>query len=209
MKTKKILESVINVTSLLTKEMNQEEKSKNEPRLFGEYKEKVLPKLVKKLGYKNIHEVPRLEKIVVNVGFGEAIGNPKLLDVVMDDLAIITGQRPVKRRAKRSVSNFKLRTGMPVGCKVTLRAKRMYEFYDRLVNTAIPRIRDFRGLSRDSFDGRGNYNFGVTEQAIFPEIDYDKIKTVFGMDFAIVTTAKNDEEARIFLTEFGFPFKRE
>ncbi len=189
--------------------MNQEEKSKNEPRLFREYKDKVLPKLVKKLGYKNIHEVPRLEKIVVNVGFGEAIGNPKLLDVVMDDLAIITGQRPTKRRAKRSVSNFKLRTGMPVGCKVTLRAKRMYEFYDRLVNTAIPRIRDFRGLSRDSFDGRGNYNFGVTEQAIFPEIDYDKIKTVFGMDFAIVTTAKNDEEARIFLTEFGFPFKRE
>lgn len=179
------------------------------PRLLTEYKTRIIPELMNKLGYKNINEVPRLEKIVVNVGFGEAIGNSKLLDAVLDDLAIITGQRAVRRRARRSVSNFKLRAGTPIGCMVTMRGKRMYEFFDRLVNTAIPRIRDFRGLSPDSFDGRGNYNFGVSEQTIFPEIDYDKIKTVFGMDFAIVTTARNDEEARLFLSEFGFPFKRQ
>lgn len=195
--------------SLLTEKMNKREEVEYQPRLLIEYKNKILPKLKKKLGYKNIHEVPKLEKIVVNVGFGKAISNPKLLDAVMVDLAIITGQRPTRRRAKRSVSNFKLRAGVAIGCKVTIRGKRMYEFYDRLVNTAIPRIRDFRGLSTDSFDGKGNYNFGITEQTIFPEIDYDKIKTVFGMDFAIVTTAKNDEDARIFLSEFGFPFKRE
>lgn len=195
--------------SLLTEKMNKREEVEYQPRLLIEYKNKILPKLKKKLGYKNIHEVPKLEKIVVNVGFGKAISNPKLLDAVMVDLAIITGQRPTRRRAKRSVSNFKLRAGVAIGCKVTIRGKRMYEFYDRLVNTAIPRIRDFRGLSTDSFDGKGNYNFGITEQIIFPEIDYDKIKTVFGMDFAIVTTAKNDEDARIFLSEFGFPFKRE
>jgi large subunit ribosomal protein L5 len=188
--------------------MNKGRESNTEPRLLAEYKERILPELMKRLGYKNVNEVPRLEKIVVNVGFGEAIGNSKLLDAVMEDLAIITGQRPVRRRARRSVSNFKLRAGMPIGCMVTIRGKRMYEFFDRLVNTAIPRIRDFRGLSPDSFDGHGNYNFGVSEQTIFPEIDYDKIKTVFGMDFAIVTTARNDEEARLFLTEFGFPFKR-
>jgi large subunit ribosomal protein L5 len=178
------------------------------PRLLVEYRSKILPELKKKLGYKNINEVPRLEKIVINVGFGEAIASPKLLDAVMKDLATITGQWPTKRRARKAISNFKLRAGVPVGCKVTIRGKRMYEFYDRLVNTAIPRIRDFRGLSPDSFDGRGNYNFGITEQTIFPEIDYDKIQVFFGMDFAIVTTAKNDEEARLFLAEFGFPFKR-
>lgn len=190
--------------------MNNEKDKKEEyqPRLLLEYKNNVVPALKKKLGYKNIHEIPKLEKIVINVGFGEAISNPKLLEAVMNDIAIITGQWPVKRRARRSVSNFKLRAGVPIGCKVTIRGKRMYEFYDRLVNTAIPRIRDFRGLSPDSFDGKGNYNFGINEQTIFPEIDYDKIKTVFGMDIAIVTTARNDEEARIFLTEFGFPFKR-
>ena len=190
--------------------MNNEKDNKEryQPRLLLEYKNNVVPALKKKLGYKNIHEIPKLEKIVINVGFGEAISNPKLLEAVMNDIAIITGQWPVKRRARRSVSNFKLRAGVPIGCKVTIRGKRMYEFYDRLVNTAIPRIRDFRGLSPDSFDGKGNYNFGINEQTIFPEIDYDKIKTVFGMDIAIVTTARNDEEARIFLTEFGFPFKR-
>ncbi len=191
-----------------TKEKETKKKHNSVPRLLVDYRSKVLPELKKKLGYKNVNQVPRLEKIVINVGFGEAIGNPKLLDAVMEDVAIITGQHPVKRRARKSVSNFKLRVGTPIGCKVTMRGKRMYEFYDRLINTAIPRIRDFRGLSVDSFDGRGNYNFGVTEQTIFPEIDYDKIKVVFGMDFAIVTTARNDEEARLFLTEFGFPFKR-
>lgn len=189
--------------------MEKQEEKRYEPRLLTEYRKRVLPELVKKLGYKNVNEVPKLRKIVVNVGFGEAISNAKLLDAVMEDLAIITGQKAVKRRAKRSVSNFKLRAGVPVGCKVTIRGKKMYDFFDRLVNTAIPRIRDFRGLSPDSFDGKGNYNFGITEQTIFPEIDYDKIKVVFGMDFAVVTTAKNDEEARIFLSEFGFPFKRQ
>ena len=189
--------------------MEKQEEKRYEPRLLTEYRKRVLPELVKKLGYKNVNEVPKLKKIVVNVGFGEAISNAKLLDAVMEDLAIITGQKAVKRRAKRSISNFKLRAGVPVGCKVTIRGKKMYDFFDRLVNTAIPRIRDFRGLSPDSFDGKGNYNFGVTEQTIFPEIDYDKIKVVFGMDFAVVTTAKNDEEARIFLSEFGFPFKRQ
>ncbi len=179
------------------------------PRLTKEYRERVVPALMKKLSYKNVNQVPKLVKIVVNVGFGEAIGNAKLLDAVVDDLAVITGQRPAKSKARRSVSNFKLRVGTPIGCKVTLRGTRMFEFYDRLINTAIPRIRDFRGLSSDAFDGKGNYNFGVTEQTIFPEIEYDKIKTVFGMDFAIVTSARNDEEARIFLTEFNFPFRRQ
>ena len=179
------------------------------PRLLVEYRTKIVQELKKKLGYTNTHEIPRLEKITVNVGFGEAVSNPKLLDAVIEDLSIITGQRAVITRAKKSVSNFKLRAGVPIGCKVTLRGKRMYEFYDRLINTAIPRIRDFRGLSPDSFDGKGNYNFGITEQTIFSEIEYDKIKTVFGMDIAIVTSAKNDEEARIFLSEFGLPFKRQ
>ena len=179
------------------------------PRLLVEYRARIVQELKKKLGYTNSHEIPRLEKIVVNVGFGEAVSNPKLLDAVREDISIITGQRAVITRAKKSVSNFKLRAGVPIGCKVTLRGKRMYEFYDRLINTAIPRIRDFRGLSPDSFDGKGNYNFGVTEQTIFSEIEYDKIKTVFGMDIVIVTSAKNDEEARIFLSEFGLPFKRQ
>ncbi len=179
------------------------------PRLLVEYRARIVQELKKKLGYTNTHEIPRLEKITVNVGFGEAVSNPKLLDAVVEDLSIITGQRAVITRAKKSVSNFKLRAGVPIGCKVTIRGKRMYEFYDRLINTAIPRIRDFRGLSPDSFDGKGNYNFGITEQTIFSEIEYDKIKTVFGMDIAIVTSAKNDEEARIFLSEFGLPFKRQ
>lgn len=192
----------------MTNEKETKQQNISVPRLLDEYRSRILPELKKKLGYKNVNQVPRLEKIVVNVGFGESIANPKLLDSVMKDIATITGQQPTKRRAKKSVSNFKLRAGTAIGCKVTIRGKRMYEFYDRLINTAIPRIRDFRGLSADSFDGRGNYNFGVTEQTIFPEIDYDKIQVVFGMDFAIVTTAPNDEEARLFLTEFGFPFKR-
>jgi len=192
----------------LTRANDKPMKTQSNPRLLIEYSEKLAPELKKKLGYKNINDVPKLIKIVVNVGFGEATSNPKLLNAVIDDLGVITGQRPVKRRARKSVSNFKLRAGMAIGCKVTIRGKRMYEFFDRLINTAIPRIRDFRGLSPDSFDGRGNYNFGIDEHTIFPEIEYDKIKTVFGMDFAIVTTARNDEEAKIFLTEFGFPFKR-
>lgn len=189
--------------------MAKEKENIGEPRLFTEYKSRVIDSLRKKFDYKNVYEVPRLEKIIVNVGFGEAISNPKLLDNVINDIATITGQRPKVTKSRRAISNFKLRAGVPIGCKVTLRGKRMYEFYDRLINTAIPRIRDFRGMNSDSFDGKGNYNFGVTEQTIFPEIDYDKIKTVFGMDIAIVTTAENDEEARVFLSEFGFPFRKE
>lgn len=188
---------------------NKQNRNMYVPRLLVEYRARIVQELKKKLGYTNTHEIPRLEKITVNVGFGEAVSNPKLLDAVIEDLSFITGQRAVITRAKKSVSNFKLRAGVPIGCKVTLRGKRMYEFYDRLINTAIPRIRDFRGLSPDSFDGKGNYNFGITEQTIFSEIEYDKIKTVFGMDIAIVTSAKNDEEARIFLSEFGLPFKRQ
>ncbi len=178
-------------------------------RLKEFYKKEVVPALMKKRGYKNIHEVPRLEKIVVNMGVGDAKSDIKLLEAAMDDLATITGQKPVMRRARKAISNFKLRAGNPVGCKVTLRDKMMYEFLDRLVNIAIPRVRDFRGIEPNSFDGRGNFNFGLKEQTIFPEIDYDKIKSVFGMDIAIVTTAKTDEEAKELLEEFGMPFKKQ
>ncbi len=177
-------------------------------RLKEYYKKEIVPKLMKKRGYKNIHEVPKLEKIVVNMGVGEGKNDIKLLEAAMDDLAMITGQRPVIRRARKSIANFKLRAGNPVGCKVTLRDRMMYEFLDRLINVAIPRIRDFRGIDPNSFDGRGNFNFGLKEQTIFPEIDYDKIKSVFGMDIAIVTTAKTDEEAKELLEEFGMPFKK-
>ncbi len=177
-------------------------------RLKEYYKKEIVPKLMKKRGYKNIHEVPKLEKIVVNMGVGEGKNDIKLLEAAMDDLAMITGQRPVIRRARKSIANFKLRSGNPVGCKVTLRDRMMYEFLDRLINVAIPRIRDFRGIDPNSFDGRGNFNFGLKEQTIFPEIDYDKIKSVFGMDIAIVTTAKTDEEAKELLEEFGMPFKK-
>jgi large subunit ribosomal protein L5 len=160
------------------------------------------------LGVRNINDVPRIEKIVINIGVGEAIGDPKKLDAAVNDLAAITGQRPMIRRARKSISNFKLRAGMAVGCSVTLRGDRMYEFLDRLVNVAIPRIRDFRGVPTNSFDGRGNYTLGITEQIIFPEIDYDKIDRIRGMNITIVTTAKTDEQALELLQAFGMPFKR-
>ena len=152
-------------------------------------------------------QLPRLEKIVVNVGVGEAIQNMKLLDAISADLAAVTGQRPVIRRAKRAISNFKLKAGMPVGCAVTLRQRRMYEFFDRLVNVAIPRIRDFRGTSPNSFDGRGNFNLGITEQIIFPEIDYDKVEKIMGMNVTVVTSAKTDEEGFELLKSLGVPFR--
>jgi len=177
-------------------------------RLKEEYKKRIVPALMKKFSYKNLHQVPRLAKIVVNMGVGEATQDPKLLEIAMQDLAMITGQKPVITKARKSISQFKLRKGVAIGCKVTLRGSRMYEFFDRLVNVAMPRIRDFRGLPPDSFDGRGNYTFGVKEQVIFPEISYDKVKKILGADITIVTTAETDEESYELLREFGMPLRR-
>ena len=177
-------------------------------RLYDIYKDEIVPALTKKFGYKNIMEVPKLDKIVVNMGVGEAKENAKLLESAMNDLAIITGQKPVQTIAKNSVANFKIREGMPIGCKVTLRGDRMYEFVDRLVNLALPRVRDFRGVNPNAFDGRGNYALGIREQLIFPEIEYDKVDKVRGMDIIFVTTAKTDEEARELLRLFNMPFAK-
>ncbi|OMH40255.1 50S ribosomal protein L5 [Desulfurobacterium indicum] len=178
------------------------------PRLKEMYKKEVIPALQKKFNYKNIMEVPKIEKIVVNMGVGEAVQNIKALENAMRDLELITGQKPSVRRAKRSEAGFKLRKGMPIGAKVTLRGDRMYDFLDRLISIALPRVRDFKGLSPRSFDGRGNYNFGLTEQVVFPEIDYDKVDAIRGMNITIVTTAKTDEEAKALLEAFGFPFRK-
>jgi large subunit ribosomal protein L5 len=177
-------------------------------RLRKQYFETIRQSLKGTLNLKNVMEVPRIEKIVINIGVGEAIGDAKKLDAALADLTAIAGQKPVIRRARKSISNFKLREGMPVGVSVTLRGDRMYEFLDRFVNVAIPRIRDFRGLPPNAFDGRGNYTLGVTEQIIFPEIDYDKIDKIRGMNITIVTTAKTDKEASELLQAFGMPFKR-
>jgi len=179
------------------------------PRIKQEYLSSVVPELRDEFGLKNVMQVPRLEKIVVNMGVGGAIANSKLLDAAMDDLSILTGQRPRMNRARVSVAAFKLREGMPIGCKVTLRGIRMYEFYDRLVNVALPRIRDFRGLATRGFDGRGNYTLGIKEHTIFPEIDYDKVMQVFGMDITFVTSARTDEQARALLTRMKMPFRRD
>ncbi len=172
------------------------------------YKNDVAPALLKKFGYKSVMQIPKLDKIVINVGCGEARDNAKVIDSIMMDLSAITGQRPVVCKAKKSVANFKLREGMNIGVKVTLRGERMYEFLDRLFNVALPRVRDFRGINANSFDGRGNYNMGIKEQLIFPEIEYDKIDTVRGMDICFVTTAQTDEEARELLTLMGAPFAK-
>ena len=177
-------------------------------RLKDYYKNDVAPALMKKFSYKSVMQIPKLDKIVINVGCGEARDNAKVIDAIVGDLATITGQRPVVCKAKKSVANFKLREGMNIGGKVTLRGERMYEFLDRLFNVALPRVRDFRGINPNSFDGRGNYNMGLKEQLIFPEIDYDKIDKVRGMDICFVTTAKNDEEARELLSLMGAPFAR-
>jgi len=170
------------------------------------YQDEAAPALMKKFGYKSIMQVPKVEKIIVNVGCGDARDNAKAIEAVVRDISTITGQKAVITRAKRSVANFKLRTGMPVGVKVTLRQDRMWEFLDRLLNVALPRVRDFRGISGNSFDGRGNYALGLKEQLVFPEIDYDKIEKIRGMDIVICTTAKTDEEARELLTYLGAPF---
>ncbi len=172
------------------------------------YVKDVAPALMKKFEYKSVMQIPKLEKIVINVGCGEAIANSKAIDAVVSDLKQITGQTPVKCKAKKSVANFKLREGMIIGAKVTLRGERMYEFVDRLFNLALPRVRDFRGINPNSFDGRGNYSMGIKEQLIFPEIDYDKIDKVRGMDICFVTTANTDEEARELLALMGAPFSR-
>jgi large subunit ribosomal protein L5 len=177
------------------------------PRLKEKYRKEVVPALKERFGYRNDMEVPRLEKIVVNMGVGEGAHDPKAIDGAMKDLALITGQKPKLNRARKSVAGFKLRAGMSVGCKVTLRGDRMYEFLDRLMSLAIPRVRDFRGLNPKSFDGRGNFTMGLDEQLVFPEIDYDDIDRVRGMDITIVTTAKTDEEGRALLDALGMPFR--
>ena len=177
-------------------------------RLKDYYKQDVAPALMKKFSYKSVMQIPKLDKIVINVGAGEAKDNAKVIDAITTDLTAITGQKPVVCKARKSVANFKLREGMNIGVKVTLRGDRMYEFLDRLFNVALPRVRDFRGINPNSFDGRGNYNMGIKEQLIFPEIDYDKIDKVRGMDICFVTTANNDEEARELLSLMGAPFAK-
>jgi len=176
-------------------------------RLAEHYQNTVVPRLTEEFGYKSPMQVPRITKITLNMGLGEALGNKKVLESASEELALITGQKPVITSARKSVANFKVRTGWPIGCKVTLRRLRMYEFLDRMINIAIPRIRDFRGLSPKSFDGRGNYSFGLKEQIVFPEIDYDKVDAIRGMDITITTSAKSDEEASALLRAFDFPLR--
>jgi large subunit ribosomal protein L5 len=178
------------------------------PRLKTRYRDVVLPALMKEFQYKNPMQAPKLVKVVLNVGMGEAITNAKALDAAADELAKITGQRPVITKAKKSIATFKLREGMPIGCMVTLRRERMYEFIDRFISAALPRIRDFKGVSAKSFDGRGNYTVGIKEQVIFPEIDFDKVEQVHGLDIVFVTTAKTDEEGRALLGHFGMPYRK-
>jgi len=178
------------------------------PRLKERYQKEIVPALMNEFGYANVMQVPRLKKVVVNVGAGEALQNARVLDAISQDLMIITGQKPVISRAKKSIASFKLREGNPIGVKVTLRGNRMFDFVDRLMNIALARQRDFRGVSPDSFDGRGNYTVGMTEQLVWPEIDYDKIDKVRGMEISIVTTAETDEEGRRLLALLGMPFKR-
>lgn len=175
-------------------------------RLKEKYQKEVVPALIEKFSYKNVMQVPKLEKIIINMAVGDSVGNPKALEAAIGDLTLIAGQKPIVTRAKKSLAAWKLRQGMAIGCKVTLRSNRMYEFLDKFMNVALPRVRDFRGVNSKSFDGRGNYAIGLKEQLIFPEIDYDKIDKIRGMDISIVTTANTDEEAREFLTLMGMPF---
>lgn len=176
------------------------------PRLKDTYQAEIIPAMMQKFEYKNVNQVPRLEKVIINMGLGEAKDNPKALDSAIEDLTVIAGQKPIVTTAKKSVANFKLREGMKIGAKVTLRGSRMFEFVDKLISIAIPRVRDFRGLSQKSFDGRGNFAMGFKEQLVFPEIEYDKVDAIRGMDIIVVTTAKTDEEARELLTQMGMPF---
>ncbi len=178
------------------------------PRLKERYKEEIIQALMKELSYKNVMQVPKVEKVVLNVGLGEAIQNIKLLDAAQKELSMITGQKAVTTKAKKAIAGFKLRRGMPIGCKVTMRGDRMYEFLDRFVSVALPRIRDFKGVSNKAFDGKGNYSLGIKEQFIFPEINYDKVEMVHGMDITICTTAKTDAEAKALLKHLGMPFRK-
>lgn len=178
------------------------------PRLKEKYENEIKNSLMEKFKYKSIMEVPKVDKVVINMGLGEGRDNPKVIESAMQELEIITGQKPVVTRAKKSIANFKLRQGMSIGAKVTLRGEKMYYFLDKLMNIALPRVRDFRGVSPTAFDGRGNYALGIKEQLIFPEIEYDKVDSIKGLDVAIVTTAKTDEEAKVFLAEMGMPFKK-
>lgn len=177
-------------------------------RLKEKYINEIVPSLMKKFNYKSVMEVPKVEKIVINMGVGDAVQNPKALDDAVEELTLIAGQHPVVTKAKKSIAGFRLRAGMPIGCKVTLRGDRMYDFLDKLVSVSLPRVRDFHGVSKNAFDGRGNYTLGIREQLIFPEIDYDKVNKVRGMDIVIVTTAKTDEESRELLTLLGMPFQK-
>ena len=178
------------------------------PRMLDLYRQEVIPKLSQEFGYGNVHQVPKLTKIVVNVGLGEATANPKLLEKAAEEMAQITGQKPVIRKARKSIANFKLRQGQPIGCSVTLRGNRMYEFYDRLVSVSLPRVRDFKGVSPKAFDGRGNYSLGIREQIIFPEVEYDKVEKITGLNVTVCTTARNDAEGKALLTHLGMPFRQ-
>ena len=183
------------------------EESKFRPRLRDRYEQQAIPALMKEFGYKNVMQVPKLERVVLNVGMGEAVQNVKLLESAVTELGLITGQKPVVTRAKKAIAGFKLRQGLPIGAKVTLRSRRMYEFFDRLVSLALPRIRDFRGISPKAFDGRGNYTLGLKEQLIFPEIKYDEVASIHGMDITIVTTARTNDEGKALLKHLGMPFR--
>jgi large subunit ribosomal protein L5 len=202
---KKTKEEKLKDTSV---QVQTEPEEKVTPRLFEMYKQEIVPLLMKQFNYKNIMQVPKLHKITLNIGVGKATQDPKLLEDAVRDLELIAGQKPAIRKAKKAISNFKLRQGMAIGCMVTLRGARMYEFLDRLINIALPRVRDFRGVSDKSFDGRGNYTLGIKEHIIFPEINVDKVNRIYGMDITIVTTAKTDAEAYELLKAFGFPFRK-
>jgi large subunit ribosomal protein L5 len=178
------------------------------PRLLERYRSEVAPKLSQEFGFKNVHQVPKLEKVVVNMGVGEATQNSKLLDKAAEELSVITGQKASIRRARKSIANFKLRQGQAIGCTVTLRGTRMWEFFDRLVNVSLPRVRDFKGVSPKAFDGRGNYSLGIREQIIFPEIDYDSVERITGVNVTVVTSARNDAEGKALLTHLGMPFRQ-
>ncbi len=181
----------------------------SEPRLKQDYRKRIVPALIKRFGYRNVHQVPRLEKVVVNVTTKDAVADAKVLDSMADDIGAVTGQKPLRTHAKRAISAFKIRQGMPIGLKVTLRGDRMYEFIDRFFNFAAPQIRDFRGFSADAFDGRGGYSLGLQEQVVFPEVEVSKVKKVFGMNITFQTSARHDDEARALLEELGLPFRRE
>ncbi len=202
---KKVKEEKVKDTSV---QVETEPEEKITPRLFEMYRQEIIPLLMKQFNYKNIMQVPKLHKITLNIGVGKATQDPKLLEDAVKDLEMIAGQKPAIRKAKKAISNFKLRQGMAIGCMVTLRGARMYEFLDRLINIALPRVRDFRGVSDKSFDGRGNYTLGIKEHIIFPEINVDKVNRIYGMDITIVTTAKTDAEAYELLKAFGFPFRK-